>query len=202
MRVNRILEETYAEGPGRRMCVYVQGCSHACKGCFAEKLWDYSGGYECSAEKIISRLQQNSDSLDGITFLGGEPMDKAGELALVAREAKKLGLNVITFTGYTYEELLKSDNGGVKDLLEHTDLLIDGEFREELLDYSRPMVGSSNQRFIYLSEAISKEDIAAYKNRFEVRADKNGGLTFNGMGNIKKLQKYIKDLSEENNDTD
>ena len=198
MRVNRIIEKTYAEGPGTRMCIYVQGCSHACKGCFAEKLWDYSGGYEISEGEITEKLKALSAELDGVTFLGGEPFDKAQPLGVIAAEAQKLGLNVITFTGYTYEELLGADREDYNSLISNTDLLIDGEFKEELLDYSRPMAGSSNQRFIYLSDKISSAEIDSYKNRFEVRTDKNGNIQINGMGNIKKIQQYIKDIGGEN----
>ena len=198
MRVNRIIEKTYAEGPGTRMCIYVQGCSHACKGCFAEKLWDYSGGYEISEGEITEKLKALSAELDGVTFLGGEPFDKAQSLGVIAAEAQKLGLNVITFTGYTYEELLGADREDYNSLISNTDLLIDGEFKEELLDYSRPMAGSSNQRFIYLSDKISSAEIDSYKNRFEVRTDKNGNIQINGMGNIKKIQQYIKDIGGEN----
>lgn len=200
MRVNKIFPKTRAEGPGTRMCIYVQGCSHGCKGCFSEELWDYSGGYECSENELLSTLENVSDEIDGLTILGGEPFDKADKLSLIAKRARQLGKNVITFTGYTYEYLKEQERRDFNRLLEYTDLLIDGEFKEELLDYSRPMVGSSNQRFIYLSQRITPEDINAYTNRIEIRTDKNGKTVFNGMGNIQNIKKYIDSLSEGKND--
>lgn len=194
MRIGQIIKKTYAEGPGCRFCIWVQGCPHYCEGCFATELWDYSRGREYTLEDIISQFKSVSKEVCGITFLGGEPFAQAGELFEIAKTAHQFEKNVITFTGYTYEEIFKSGNTDYLNLLSETDLLIDGKFDRELLDYSRPLVGSSNQRFIFLTDKIKKSDIDNYKNRFEIRTDKYGNIVFNGMGNIEKLQKYINDL--------
>lgn len=194
MRVNKIIKKTYAEGPGCRFCIWVQGCKHHCDGCFAEDLWDYDGGYECSVGEILKQIDSVKNDICGITFLGGEPFDKAEELSEIASYVKGIGKNVITFTGYIYENLLASDNFYCNRLIKYTDLLIDGKFEKELLDYSRYLVGSSNQRFIYLSNAITEKEIAESKNRFEVRMDECGNISFNGMGNIENLKKYIKKI--------
>lgn len=190
MKIHKIICHTYAEGPGCRFCIWVQGCNNRCNGCFATELWDYNAGQEMSIENIILMLKGVKDNIDGITFLGGEPFDKAGDLAVIAEYAHLLNKTVITFTGYTYEDI-KNKSDDISRLLNQTDLLIDGRFEKALTDFSRPLVGSSNQRFIYLSDKISERDIASYKNRIEVRADNNGKVTFNGMGNIKKLQELI-----------
>lgn len=190
MRINRLIEKTYAEGPGCRFCIWVQGCPHKCDGCFAVDLQCYDGGYEISVQDVIAQINKVSDCIDGITLLGGEPFEYAGELSEIAEHVQSLNKNVLTFTGYTYEELNR-----VKDstlLLKHTDLLIDGRFEKALTDYSRPLAGSSNQKFIYLTDRISAQKMSEYKNRFEVRVAENGTLQFNGMGNIEKLQKILK----------
>ncbi len=194
MRVNKIIKKTYAEGPGCRFCIWVQGCKHHCDGCFAEDLWDYNGGYECYVEEILKQIDSVKNDICGITFLGGEPFDKAEELSKIASYVKGIGKNVITFTGYIYENLLASDNFYYNRLIKSTDLLIDGRFEKNLLDYSRYLAGSSNQRFIYLSNDITEKEIAEGKNRFEVRMDDCGSITFNGMGNIENLKKYIKNI--------
>lgn len=191
MRIHRIIDRTYAEGPGCRLCVWVQGCSHHCDGCFAEELWDYGGGCECSVTELTVRLKNVSGSVCGVTLLGGEPFDYADELAEFAAQAKALKKNVITFTGYTYEYLCSNGSEAHKKLLGVTDVLIDGKFDKTKLDYSRPLVGSSNQRFIFLSDEIPEESISNYKNRFEIRADSKGNITVNGMGNIDKLYETI-----------
>lgn len=194
MRVHRIIEKTYAEGPGCRFCIWVQGCSHECDGCFAADLWRFDGGYEISVEEILLRIQSVASDIEGITFLGGEPLEYAKELAVIANYVHSLNKNVITFTGYVYEKLLQTEK--YKSLLDETDLLIDGKFEKALLDYSRPLVGSSNQRFIYLSDGISENDIKSYKNRFEIRVSETGKTEFNGMGNIEKLSKQVKEMGK------
>lgn len=189
MRVYKLLLNTLAEGPGIRVCIWVSGCNHECKGCFATHLWDYNGGSEMSVAEVIEKIEKVIDEIDGITFLGGEPFDQAMELVQIAEFVKQKGKNVISFSGYLYEELLQDEEK--RKLLEHTDLLCDGPFIEELTDYSRPLLGSSNQRFIFLSEAITEEEMAKYKNRLEIRVLKNGKTEINGMGNVKKIRETL-----------
>ncbi|MBQ9516857.1 MAG: radical SAM protein [Eubacterium sp.] len=192
MQINRIVEKTQAEGPGVRFSIWVQGCSHRCKGCFATDLWDKNGGTEMTAEDIIGKMKSVLPAVRGVTLLGGEPFEQAAGLAKVAQFAKSNGLDVIAFSGYTYEELL-ADSANC-ELLKNVDLLIDGRYMAEQQDFSRPLVGSKNQRFIYLTDAIAKAEIDCYKNRFEIRTDENGKVYFNGMGNIEKLKEYTKKL--------
>lgn len=195
MRVHRVIEKTYAEGPGCRFCIWVQGCNHKCNGCFATDLWSFDGGYEISKDEIISKIEAVENDICGITFLGGEPFEYARELSVIAEYIHSLNKSVITFTGYNFEEL--SDKQSANLLLEQTDLLIDGRFDKRLVDYSRPLVGSSNQRFIYLTDRISKKEMNNYKNRFEIRISDNGKIEFNGMGNIEKIKEFIKCKKEQ-----
>lgn len=189
MKVNRILNKTYVEGPGCRFCIWVQGCKHKCDGCFANKLWDFDGGYDITSDDIILQIDKVKNDICGITFLGGEPFEYALELSKIAKYIHNLNKNVITFTGFTYENI--KNNNKYEFLLKETDLLIDGKFEKDLVDYSRPLVGSSNQRFIYLTNRINKKDIEEYKNRFEIRIGDNGKAQFNGMGNIEKVQEIL-----------
>lgn len=197
MRVYKLLLNTKVEGPGVRACIWVQGCRHYCKGCFAEHLWDYDGGTEMSSETVIEKLREVIDTIDGLTLLGGEPFDQATELIAVAKYVKEQGKNVITFSGYTYERLL--EDATKKELLDYVDLLCDGPFVEELTDYSRPLLGSSNQRFIYITQAIPPETMEGYRNAFEIRVDSKGHTEINGMGNIKKLKEYLAKMDGGNN---
>ena len=188
MRVNKIINKTYAEGPGCRFCIWVQGCNHKCDGCLAADLWTFNGGYEISTQEIISQIDAVKDDICGVTFLGGEPFEYAEELAVIARYIHSINKNVITFTGYTYEVLKENST----HLLTETDLLIDGKFEKSLVDYSRPLVGSSNQRFIFLTNRILKYEIDDYKNRFEIRISQNGRTEINGMGNIEKIKNHLR----------
>lgn len=200
MQINSIILKTRAEGPGVRACIWVQGCSHGCKGCFAKHLWPQKGGLDMSVDQVIMQLESAIDEIDGVTFLGGEPMDQAKELWEIARYVKEAGKTVITFTGYIYEQLLKKNDPNIKKLLEYTDLLADGPFVEEKLCYDRPLLGSSNQRFIFLTNAISSEKIYNYKNIFELRVNKDGRTVINGMGNLQKLEKYLNRINGGHNE--
>ena len=144
-----------------------------------------------SADEIISCMGKARNGIEGITLLGGEPFLQAGELSTVAAAAQEQGLSVITFTGFVYEELI---SGGIPDapaLLTQTDLLIDGPYLESLRDFSRPLAGSKNQRFLFLTDRYSMEDIWANPNRIEIRMDKNGAVHANGMGDFSALERRL-----------
>ena len=190
VRVFKILKKTSVEGPGDRYCIWVQGCSRHCKSCQAPHTWPHNGGKLYDTKAIIKDIliQKN---IEGITFLGGEPFEQARALAIIAREVKKKGLSVLTFTGNIYEDLKTSKDKNVQRLLKYTDLLIDGRFEEENFDLSRPWVGSSNQRYIFLSDFYNENDIKKYKNKIEIRVDKSGAVALNGMGNFEKIEKEL-----------
>ncbi len=191
MKIHRIVSKTFAEGPGCRFCVWVQGCPHRCEGCFATDTWDMASGEEYSVQQIIDMIKAVLSDIEGITLLGGEPFLQADELSQLAAYVKEYNKNVIAFSGFTYTELTASADNGVRSLLANVDLLIDGRYIEGLQDFSRPLAGSSNQRFIYLSDKISPAVVECYKNRFEIRVSKKGTVTVNGMGDINKLKENI-----------
>lgn len=190
IRIHRIVSWTRAEGPGLRLAVWVQGCRAACPGCYATALWDERGGQEITVEQLCREITA-ADGIEGITLLGGEPFLQAAALAEAAAFAQARGLSVITFTGQAYERLLASEDSGVQALLRHTDVLIDGPYREELRDFSRPLVGSSNQRFLFLTGRYTPEDMAACRNSVELRIGKDGILRANGIGDFIRLQQIL-----------
>ncbi len=195
LSVYKILEKTNVEGPFTRFCIWVQGCSRHCKGCQAKNTWDKSKGKIFFVDDIFERIKAQKD-IEGITFLGGEPFEQAEALGVLAEKCKNIGLGVLTFTGGNYEELKASNIPAIKKLLENTDLLIDGEFIEEKLDYSRPWVGSSNQRYIFLTDRYSASDIEQYKNKVEIHFEKSGKIFLNGMGNFEKIARDLALLTD------
>ena len=211
LRVFNIIKNTKVEGPGNRYCIWVQGCSRHCKGCQAIHTWAHDKGelydvediiedifkiayksYFEASKKEISRCAQESDDephIEGITFLGGEPFEQAEALGVIAKRVKERGLSVLCFTGGKYEEL--KENPVNKKLLDNIDLLIDGEFVEELTDYSRPWCGSSNQRYHFLTDRYKEDIFTKYKNKVEVNISKNGQIFMNGMGNFDEILQKI-----------
>ncbi|NLD61292.1 radical SAM protein [Candidatus Sumerlaeota bacterium] len=186
LRVHQYLPRTEAEGPGVRACVWVQGCSIHCKGCFMQEAWDPNAGKEYDVEELANDILAQKD-IEGLTILGGEPFDQAHAVGLLASIMHVHGLSVMTFTGYKVEELWMKNDTDVNALLNATDLLVDSPFILELESNDRPWVGSSNQRFHFLSSRYIdlKDSLHTIKNKIEVRIDKNGQYKINGMASKK-----------------
>ena len=189
LRVFNIIKSTKVEGPGIRYCIWVQGCSRHCKGCQAVHTWSHEGGELYNVEDILEDILLEKNKIEGVTFLGGEPFEQSDALGIIAEEVRKNGLSVVCFTGGKIEELRK--NPANKKLLDNVDLLIDGEFIEELTDYSRPWCGSLNQRYHFLTDRYSEEIFTKYKNKVEVNISKNGQIFMNGMGNFDEILQKI-----------
>lgn len=189
VRVYQIIKQTKVEGPETRYCIWFQGCSRHCKGCWAEATWAHDGGFELDAEELLQDILK-TPNIQGVTFLGGEPFEQPEALEFLARGAKEAGLSVLCFTGGKIEEIKN------REILNHIDLLIDGEFREEEKDYSRPWVGSKNQRYHFLTDRYDEKILTEYKNKIEVNIQKNGLITINGMGDFEKLVKNLDMLTK------
>lgn len=187
LRLHHILEDTAAEGPGRRFCIWVQGCLRRCPGCFAEDTWDPAGGYASDTETVVGQLRRRMERkppLEGVTFLGGEPFLQAAALSEIAAFARENGLGVFCFTGFTLEELRAEGDGDRLALLEQIDLLADGAYIAAERDFSRPWLGSKNQRFHFLTDRYTPGQIAQEHNRVEVRIRPDGTMTINGMADF------------------
>lgn len=189
VRINRILEETVSEGPGKRFCIWFQGCSFHCPCCANRELWDFEGGKEYALEKILEKIERGAARIEGITLLGGEPFEQSQAAERIVSMARKCGLSVIIFTGYQYEELLRSDNLHVKRILDQTDVLIDGRYEKEKHDLSRPWVGSLNQKYIFLSERY--QNFTSNENRIEIKICRDGKVEINGMTDIDKIKMWF-----------
>lgn len=184
LRVHTFLADTQAEGPGHRFCIWVQGCDRHCRGCVATHTWDMDGGTLMPVADLLAALDERlaqQPPLEGMTFLGGEPFLQAGALARIARHARDAGLSVFCFSGRTLEELEASESLEVKALLSLVDVLADGPYVEELRDFSRPWVGSSNQRFHFLTDRYEPAAFLGTGNKVEIRIRADGTMQMNGM---------------------
>ena len=188
LRVFKILKSTKVEGPENRYCIWVQGCSNHCKGCQAVHTWSHSGGKLYETSDVIKDIL-NQPNIEGVTFLGGEPFEQAEALGEIAEGVNKVGLGVLCFTG-NYLETLRQNPVNNK-LLDNIDLLIDGPFEIDKLDYSRPWCGSSNQRYHFLTNRYNEDIFEKYKNKVEVNISKDGTVFMNGMGDFDNVaQKF------------
>ena len=156
IRLAGVVRESIVDGPGLRFTVFCQGCPHGCEGCHNPATHDFEGGYDCEISKIIAAVDENP-LLDGVTFSGGEPMCQPEAFTVLAEELKKRNLNIMVYTGYTYEELLRlaETRPAVRKLLELTDYLVDGRFILAQRDLTLPFRGSTNQRILDMKQTLA-----------------------------------------------
>lgn len=151
-----------ANGEGVRTTLFVSGCTRGCPGCFNSGAWSFEAGKPFTREvedKIIESMAP--DYVDGLTLLGGEPMEpqnQAGLVAFVERVRERYprggGKTIWCFTGDTLDELMPGGRHRTEvtdRLLECIDILVDGPWVQELYDISLRFHGSSNQRIIDLN---------------------------------------------------
>lgn len=148
LQLSGTANDSIVDGPGLRFTIFVQGCPHRCKGCHNPQTHDFNGGTASDTDDMLEKIKRNP-LLDGVTFSGGEPFCQALPLAEIGRKVHELGLNIITYTGFTFEELYARRNeNGIGELLKVTDYLIDGPFIEALKSYQLQFRGSANQRIL------------------------------------------------------
>ena len=160
LRVASLINDSIVDGPGFRYAVYVQGCSHHCKGCHNPQTHDFNGGFEADTEKIWQEIKENP-LLSGITFSGGDPLFQPVPLLELAKKAKANGFSVWCYTGWTLEQLIEKNDPEIIRLLHYVDVLVDGRFEQDQKTMDLPFRGSKNQRLIdlpaYFEEGIIRE---------------------------------------------
>lgn len=195
IQLHRFVSRTVAEGPGIRACLWVQGCPIRCEDCFNQETWPEIGGESIPIGALLDWVLK-SPGIEGVTFLGGEPFFQARALASLGRLIKAHGLSVVTFTGYPYSELIARVDGAA-ELIEVSDLLIDGPFIKSLADTSRPWVGSKNQKFYFLTDRYRHLEavLPQISNRLEVRISPTGLVELNGMADLNEIEHLLKGVS-------
>ncbi len=151
LRIAGIVEESIVDGPGIRLVVFTQGCKHNCLGCHNPETHSFNGGKIIDIDSIIEMVKSNP-LLDGITLSGGEPFEQVKACSYLAKKIKELGLSVVTYTGYTFEEILKNED--LRELLLYTDILIDGKFDITKKSLNLQFRGSANQRIIDIKKYL------------------------------------------------
>ena len=148
--------DSIVDGPGLRMVIWTQGCMHNCIGCHNPQTHSLCGGYEVDTKDIINTIK-DLKLQKGITLSGGEPFLQPEALEEIAKEAKKYRLDIWSYTGFTFEELLDKNNPhylkNIK-LLNQIDVLVDGKFIENKKDIGLRFRGSSNQRIIDVQKSL------------------------------------------------
>ena len=136
--------------------VFAQGCELLCEGCHNPDARALDGGKEAPVSAVIAEMARNPLT-DGLTLSGGEPFLQAADCALVAAAARGMGLNVWTYSGYTFGELiaLADADPGARELLALSDVLVDGRFVLSERTLSSKWRGSGNQRLIDVPRSLA-----------------------------------------------
>ena len=149
MKFHNITYPDVNNGEGCRVTLWVAGCTHHCKGCHNPQTWSFKSGREFT-EDIKNKLYNvlKLPYIKGITLSGGDPLDSFDDIFELVKDIKNSfnDKDIWLFSGYTLEDIQNSDKNII---LEYIDVLVDGEFKEELKDLSLKFRGSSNQRILY-----------------------------------------------------
>jgi len=163
MRYSKIRKMDISNGKGVRVSIFMQGCTFNCKNCFNPETHDFNGGEEFTDETIdrIIELCDNS-SIDGLSILGGEPMHP-NNIEGTTKLAKKFketfpNKNIWAWSGFKYDDYLKD-----KEIVNYLDVLIDGQYIDELRNPKLKWKGSSNQRVIDVQESLKQKSIVLYE---------------------------------------
>ena len=147
LRISGIVDESIVDGPGIRLTVFTQGCSHNCPGCHNPQSWDFNGGQEMTVQQLLDIIKD--DEFANVTFSGGDPLYQVEAFTELARRVKEeTGKTIWCYTGFKYEEILEDER--LRQILPYIDTLVDGPFVADLRDPDLPFRGSSNQRIITL----------------------------------------------------
>lgn len=156
IRVAKVHVPVTALGPGRRVGIWLQGCSIGCRECVSQDTWSASGA-TTSVDLVLSEVKQALDSdptLTGVTISGGEPLEQADalkELLISLRSAARADIDILLYTGFTWRRVLR-DHG---DLL----ALVDGVIPEPYVASLAPggvWRGSANQPLMLLTDLAKR----------------------------------------------
>ena len=159
MRYNKIRKMDISDGPGVRVSIFMQGCTFNCKICFNKETHDFNGGKEFTQETINRVLELcENDNIEGLSILGGEPMNAINiegttKLAKAFKE-KFPNKNLWAWSGFKFDRDLKD-----KEVVKYLDVLVDGQYVDELHNPSLDWRGSSNQRVIDVQNSLKNNEL-------------------------------------------
>lgn len=159
MRYNKIRKMDIADGPGVRVSIFMQGCAFNCKNCFNPETHDFNAGKEFTDDTINRVLELcDNDTIRGLSILGGEPMHLKNieGTTKLAKKFKEIfpDKDIWVWSGFLFDKNLKD-----KEVLKYIDVLVDGQYIDELHNPTLKWKGSSNQRVIDVQKSLKSNTI-------------------------------------------
>jgi anaerobic ribonucleoside-triphosphate reductase activating protein len=177
MNIAHIEEHSFIYGPNCRFVIWVQGCSIRCKGCWNTEMWDFEDKTTLSIQDLLRKIENEKDTIDGITLLGGEPLDQFNEVAELLVECRKLGLSNMLFTGYEMTEIAKKQ---MTSILDNLDIIITGRYDKTKRTMNHQWIGSTNQEIQFLTDRYADYSIEN-NNYTEITINADGSSTILGF---------------------
>ncbi|OQY48798.1 MAG: hypothetical protein B6242_01245 [Anaerolineaceae bacterium 4572_78] len=191
LRLHDFLPISHANGPGNRTVVWLQGCSLGCPGCFNQDTHSVDGGDVVAVDDLFTRITSLSDSIEGVTISGGEPLQQFIPIvALLHRIKKETSLSVLVFSGFTWNEIQKMEiahrNRHAENLLNsplpYIDILIAGRY-DPTKRVAHDLYGSANQTVHFLTDRYTLADLACLPET-EVVISLDGDVIVSGIDPI------------------
>lgn len=179
MHYGNIITSDVANGLGCRTSLFVSGCRHHCKNCFNPQTWDFNYGENYTDETeqfIIDSLSKQY--IDGLTILGGEPFEPENQPTLLQLMQKiKTSIpdkTIWIYSGYLWEEMTGEKPSHIRtdytnDILKNIDVLVDGEFKQDLYEITLQYRGSYNQRILNVQESLKQKQPTLFNEKWGVK---------------------------------
>lgn len=153
--IDRMIFPVMTLGPGKRLAIWVSGCTRHCIGCANPELWERSAKQRVPVQTFINILLKtiNVSEIDGITLSGGEPFEQAMALTEML-DMLRIDTDICIYSGYRLDEI--QANADMSKLLKYADVLIDGPYCPDLNDGHLTLRGSSNQTIHYMNQKAKK----------------------------------------------
>ena len=192
IEIAEIADISEVNGPGKRTVIWVQGCPKRCPGCWNPDYLSFGSQWQISPEDLFETVKNRTNgftAIEGITFSGGEPFAQAAGLAESARLFRNAGLTLMSYSGFTAEEI-RNMGSPYTDLLKYLDILVDGEYVKEL-SCDRLWRGSSNQKVHFLTERYQEYKEASTMDHREFEVVLSGEtLKITGFPKLDLLRKF------------
>ena len=187
-----MVEQTDIYGPGIRSAIWVQGCTLACKGCWNTQMWPKKGGENHSVVELHNLLM-NVEGNEGITLLGGEPLQQSEAVLELIKLQKAAGRTVMLYSGYEPEELDLVQ----QECVDNSDIVILGRYKEELRNTKLRWRGSENQVLYSPTGRYTVEDFPDGETEISVHIDADGKLLITGYPDLEFMMEIMDKITGE-----
>ncbi len=177
MNIAHLQTNSKIYGPGHRYVIWVQGCSLRCSGCWNKEMWSFKTKNERAVANLLIDIEAHSEEIEGITILGGEPLEQFEEVLKLCKSVHDKNLSVMLFTGYEMEEIQQANQS---EILNYLDILITGRYEETKRNTNLQWIGSENQEIHFLSDRY-QNFVVDDGNYVEIHLDKDGGFEILGF---------------------